>query len=61
MVGETKTRNIFVFYEAGDLVYYGVTFILALALANTIFKNKFTSLKDIYNLVVPPDTDCIPL
>jgi hypothetical protein len=29
------------------------TFMLALALADDAFKNKFTSLKDIYNLVVP--------
>lgn len=51
-----KNRKIFVFYEAEDLVYCGVTFMLALALANNIFKNNFTSLKDIYSLVIPPDT-----
>lgn len=34
---------------------------LALALADNAFKNKFTSLKDIYNLTVPPDTDRICL
>jgi hypothetical protein len=34
---------------------------LALALADNAFKNKFTSLKDIYSLVVPPDTDRIRL
>jgi hypothetical protein len=34
---------------------------LALTLANNVFKNKFTSLKDIYSLVVPPNTDYIQL
>ena len=34
---------------------------LALALANNAFKNNFTSLKDIYSLVVPPNTNCICL
>jgi hypothetical protein len=52
---------VFVFYEAEDLVYYGVTFILALVLADSVFKNKLTSLSDVYSLVVPPDTDRIRL
>jgi hypothetical protein len=34
---------------------------LALALANNAFKNKFASLEDIYGLIVPPDTDRIRL
>lgn len=56
-----KIRKIFVFYEAEDLACCRVTFMLALALADNVFKNKFTSLKDIYSLVVPPDTDRIRL
>jgi hypothetical protein len=56
-----KIRKIFAFYEAEDLACCGVTFMLALALADNAFKNKFTSLKDIYSLVVPPDTDRIRL
>jgi len=54
-----QNRKIFVFYEAEDLVCCGVIFMLALALADNVFKNKFTFLKDIYSLVVPPDTDRI--
>jgi hypothetical protein len=34
---------------------------LALALADNAFKNNFRSLRDIYNLVVPPDADRIAL
>ena len=34
---------------------------LALALANNAFENKFTSLKDIYSLVVPHNTNRIRL
>lgn len=34
---------------------------LALALADDAFESKFNSLKDIYTLIVPPDTDRIPL
>ncbi len=34
---------------------------LALALADGAFKNKLTSLRDVYSLVVPPDTDRIRL
>ena len=56
-----QNRKIFAFYEAEDLACCGVTFMLALALADNAFKNKFTSLKDIYSLIVPPDTDRIRL
>ena len=52
---------MFIFYKAEDLVYYGVTFILALALTDSVFKNKLTSLSNVYSLVVPPDTDRIRL
>ena len=52
---------MFAFYEAEDLAYCGVTFILALALADSVFKNKLTSLSDVYSLVIPPDTDRIRL
>jgi hypothetical protein len=34
---------------------------LALALADSAFKNKLTSLSDVYSLVVPPDADRIRL
>lgn len=34
---------------------------LALALADGAFKNKLTSLSDVYSLVVPSDTDRIRL
>jgi hypothetical protein len=54
-----QNRKIFAFYEAEDLACCGVTFMLALALANNAFKNKLTSLKDIYSLIVLPNTDCI--
>jgi hypothetical protein len=52
---------VFVFYEVKDLVYYGVTFILVLTLADNIFKNKLTSLSDVYSLIVLLDTDRIRL
>jgi hypothetical protein len=56
-----QNRKIFAFYEAEDLACCGVTFMLALALADNAFENKFTSLRDIYSLIVPPDTDRIRL
>jgi hypothetical protein len=34
---------------------------LTLACADRAFKNKLTSLRDVYSLVVPPDTDRIRL
>jgi hypothetical protein len=34
---------------------------LALAFANNAFENDFTSLEDIYKLIVPPKTDHIRL
>jgi hypothetical protein len=52
---------VFAFYEAEDLACCRVTFMLALALADGVFKNKLTSLSDVYSLVVPPDTDRIRL
>ncbi|PMD51335.1 uncharacterized protein K444DRAFT_545435, partial [Hyaloscypha bicolor E] len=51
----------FVFYKGKNLIYYPVLFIIALALANNAFKNKFTSLKQIYNLVIPSTTNRIRL
>ncbi|TGO07583.1 hypothetical protein BTUL_0262g00010 [Botrytis tulipae] len=59
--GGKKKQKIFAFYEAEDLACCGVTFILALALADNAFESKFNSLRDIYSLVVPPDTDRICL
>jgi hypothetical protein len=34
---------------------------LALALVDGAFKNELTTLRDLYNLVVPADIDCIRL
>ncbi|PVH70401.1 hypothetical protein DL98DRAFT_136727 [Cadophora sp. DSE1049] len=59
--GGKRKRKGFAFYEAEDLACCGVTFMLALALADGAFKNKLTSLRDVYSLVVPPDTDRIRL
>jgi hypothetical protein len=56
-----KTRKVFAFYKTEDLACCGVTFMLALALADSVFKNKLTSLSDVYSLVVPPDADRIRL
>ncbi|KAG9240227.1 hypothetical protein BJ878DRAFT_449867 [Calycina marina] len=56
-----RKRKVFAFYEAEDLACCGVTFMLALALADGAFKNKLTSLSDVYSLVVPSDTDRIRL
>ena len=36
-------------------------FYASLALADSAFKNKFISLRDIYDLIVPPNTDRIRL
>ncbi len=52
---------MFAFYEVEDLAYCRVTFILALALTDSAFKNKLTSLSNVYSLVVPPGTDRIHL
>ncbi|KAF7894704.1 uncharacterized protein EAF01_010154 [Botrytis porri] len=59
--GGKKKQKIFAFYEAEDLACCGVTFMLALALADNAFESKFKSLGDIYTLIVPPDTDRIRL
>ncbi|KFY94604.1 hypothetical protein V500_03136 [Pseudogymnoascus sp. VKM F-4518 (FW-2643)] len=58
--GKSKKKK-FTFYEGEDLLCCVVSFMLALALANNAFKNKFKSLRDIYNLIVPLDADCIAL
>lgn len=50
-----RNRKMFAFYEAEDLAFCGVAFILSLALADNAFENKFTSLEGIYSLIVPPD------
>ncbi|KAH8761264.1 hypothetical protein F5882DRAFT_305779, partial [Hyaloscypha sp. PMI_1271] len=49
------------FYKVKDLVYYRVTFILALVLTNNVFENKLTSLSNIYSLVILPNTNYIYL
>jgi hypothetical protein len=54
-------RKKFTFYEGEDLSCCAVSFILGLALADNAFKNKFKSLRGIYNLIVPPDADRIRL
>ncbi|KFZ13522.1 hypothetical protein V501_03678 [Pseudogymnoascus sp. VKM F-4519 (FW-2642)] len=58
--GGKSKKKIFAFYEGEDLSCCVVTFMLALALADNAFENKFT-LKDIYTWIVPPDTDRIRL
>ncbi|OBT38582.1 hypothetical protein VE00_11143, partial [Pseudogymnoascus sp. WSF 3629] len=58
--GKSKKKK-FTFYEGEDLSCCAVSFMLALALADNAFKNKFKSLRDIYNLVVDPDADRITL
>ncbi|KFY79510.1 hypothetical protein V499_01506 [Pseudogymnoascus sp. VKM F-103] len=58
--GKSKKKK-FTFYEGEDLSCCAVSFMLALALADNAFKNEFKSLRDIYNLVVPPDADRITL
>lgn len=57
----TVTRKIFAFYEGDNLVCCPVLFMISLALADNAFESKFTSLADIYNLIVPPTTDRIRL
>jgi hypothetical protein len=52
---------VFAFYEVVDLVCCIVTFMLTLACANRVFKSKLTSLRDVYSLVILPDTDRIRL
>ncbi|OBT95966.1 hypothetical protein VE01_06689 [Pseudogymnoascus verrucosus] len=58
--GKSKKKK-FTFYEGEDLSCCVVSFMLALALTNNAFKNKFKSLRDIYNLVVPLDANRITL
>jgi hypothetical protein len=52
---------MFAFYKGKNLTCCPVLFTMALALADNAFKNKFTSLAQIYNLVVLPGKDCICL
>jgi hypothetical protein len=54
-------RKVFAFYEGENLVCCPVLFTMALALANNAFESKFTSLAQIYSLIVPPSTDRIRL
>jgi hypothetical protein len=57
-----KNRKKFAFCESEDLIYYClILFMMALALADNAFKNKFTSLKQIYDLIVLSNTDRIRL
>ncbi|OBT41612.1 hypothetical protein VE00_07824 [Pseudogymnoascus sp. WSF 3629] len=56
-----KEKKKFTFYEGENLSCCAVSFMLALALADNAFKNKFKSLRDIYNLVVNPDANHITL
>jgi hypothetical protein len=51
----------FAFYEGESLVCCPVLFMMALALADNAFENGFTSLAQIYKLVVPGSTDRIRL
>ena len=56
-----RSRKVFAFYEGENLVCCPVLFTMALALADNAFASKFTSIRQIYNLVVPPFTDRIRL
>jgi hypothetical protein len=47
-----SSRKVFAFYEGENLTCCPVLFTMALALADNAFKNKFTSLAQIYELVV---------
>jgi hypothetical protein len=47
-----SSRKVFAFYEGENLTCCPVLFTMALALADNAFKNKFTSLAQIYKLVV---------
>ena len=56
------SRKVFAFYEGENLTCCLVLFTMALALADNAFKNKFTSLAQIYDLVVDTsETDRIRL
>jgi hypothetical protein len=56
------SRKVFAFYEGENLTCCPVLFTMALALADNAFKNKFTSLAQIYDLVVDTsETDRIRL
>ncbi len=61
VISTDLSRKKFAFYEGENLICCPVLFTIALALADNAFKNKFTSLKQIYDLVVPSDTDRIRL
>jgi hypothetical protein len=54
-------RKKYTFYEGEDLSCCAVSFVLGLALADNAFKNKFKSLRGIYDLIVTPDSDRIKL
>jgi hypothetical protein len=60
--GTDSSRKLFAFYEGENLTCCLVLFTMALALADNTFKNKFTSLTQIYDLVVDmSETDHICL
>lgn len=61
MVCANMSRKKYAFYEGENLICCPVLFTMALALADNAFENKFTSLEQIYNLVVPSSTDRIRL
>ncbi|MAD84687.1 MAG: hypothetical protein CL912_17140 [Deltaproteobacteria bacterium] len=54
-------RKKFTFRDDESIICCPVIFIVALAIADNAFKNKFTSLRQIYDLVVPKGTDRIRL
>lgn len=50
------------FYDNdGNLVCNPIMYIMALAFADNAFANNFTCPEQIYELVVPPEADCIRL
>ncbi|KAG0645145.1 hypothetical protein D0Z07_9226 [Hyphodiscus hymeniophilus] len=58
--GKRKPKK-FAFYEGENLICCPILFTVSLALADDAFENKFTSLAQIYNLIVPSNTDRIRL
>jgi hypothetical protein len=49
------------FRDNEDMICCAILFLIALAIANNAFKNKFTSLRQIYSLVILNSTDRICL
>ncbi|CZS92505.1 uncharacterized protein RAG0_03115 [Rhynchosporium agropyri] len=59
--GRKKKPNKFDFRDNESIICCLVIFIIALAITDNAFKNKFTFLRQIYDLVIPNGTDRIRL